>query len=77
MKTNIRKISAGPSPKNDSMAFEVGQSVYGGHIVSHIDINDMGYHIYIGKGSDVKPWKSYNHAMPIALEYDLDYESNK
>lgn len=77
MKSNIRKISAGPSIKNDSMAFEVGQTVYGGHAVSHIDVDELGYHIYISKGSDVKLWKTYNMYMPLALEYDLDYSKSE
>lgn len=72
---NIRKISAGPSPKLDSMTFEVGQEVYGGHIIQSIVPTDCGgYTVYILKGDDIKPWKFYSSNMPISLEYDIKHD---
>ena len=36
----IRKISVGADYKNDAMHYSVGQEVYGGHIISHILLED-------------------------------------
>ena len=45
-RSNIRKISIGSDYKNDAMHYSVGQSVYGGHIISCILPNENdGLHI--------------------------------
>ncbi|GAF84058.1 unnamed protein product, partial [marine sediment metagenome] len=51
------------------------QSVYGGHIISHILSNkeDNSYNIYIKKQDEVLPWKKFNSHMAISVEYDLEY----
>ena len=75
MKTVIRKISIGSDYKTDAMHYSVGQSVYGGHIISHIlaDQKDNSYNIFIKKKDEVLPWKKFNSNMAISVEYDLEY----
>jgi len=36
MSSIIRKISIGSDYKTDAMHYSVGQSVYGGHTISHV-----------------------------------------
>ncbi len=75
MENNIRKISIGSDYKNDAMHYSVGQSVYGGHIITAIlhNQNDNSYDIHIRKGEEVMPWKTFNCNMSISIEYDLEY----
>ena len=51
MSSSIRKISIGSDYKTDAMHYSVGQSVYGGHTISHIlaDQKDNSYNIFIKK----------------------------
>lgn len=71
----IRKISIGADYKNDAMHYSVGQEVYGGHIISHIllEEKDSSYNIYIKKNDEVLVWKKFNSNMAISIEYDLHY----
>lgn len=71
----IRKISIGADYKNDAMHYSVGQEVYGGHIISHIllEEKDSSYNIYIKKNNEVLVWKKFNSNMAISIEYDLHY----
>jgi len=71
----IRKISIGADYKNEAMHYSVGQSVYGGHIIRSIDLDekDNSYNIYIKKDTEVMPWKKFNSHMAISVEYDLEY----
>ena len=57
------------------MHYSVGQSVYGGHIISHIiaEQKDNSYNIFIKKNDEVLPWKKFNSNMAISVEYDLEY----
>jgi hypothetical protein len=75
MSSVIRKISIGSDYKTDAMHYSLGQSVYGGHIISHIlsDKTDNSYNIYIKKRDEVLPWKKFNSNMAISVEYDLEY----
>ena len=75
MNSVIRKISIGSDYKNDAMHYSLDQLVYGGHKISHIlfDEKDGSYNIYIGKDSEVLPWKKFNSHMAISVEYDLQY----
>ena len=75
MDTIVRKISIGSDYKNDAMHYAVGQSVYGGHIITAIlfSEDDRSYSIYIKKGDEVMPWKKFNSNMAISVEYDLEY----
>ena len=51
MSSIIRKISIGSDYKTDAMHYSIGQSVYGGHTISHIlsDKEDNSYNIFIKK----------------------------
>ena len=71
----IRKISIGSDYKNEAMHYSVGQQVYGGHEIAYILINekDSSYNVYIKKGDEVMPWKTFNSNMAISIEYDLEY----
>ena len=71
----IRKISIGSDYKNDAMHYAVGQSVYGGHIISHIlfEEDEQSYNIHIKKNNEILPWKKFNQNMAISVEYDLEY----
>jgi|TARA_R110002167_G_scaffold87772_1_gene236931 hypothetical protein len=71
----IRKISVGADYKNDAMHYSVGQEVYGGHIISHIllEDKDSSYNIFITKNEEILPWKKFNSNMAISIEYELKY----
>lgn len=57
------------------MHYSIGQTVYGGHEISHILFNELenSYNIHIKKGDEVMPWKKFNSNMAISVEYDLEY----
>ena len=76
---NIRKAWIGPSLKEASMTWEVGQPVYGGYKVSHFkeDTDTGTLSIYITKGDSSAKWKQYNSSMPWGVEYDLDFTNTK
>lgn len=75
MSSVIRKISIGSDYKNDAMHYSIGQTVYGGHEISHILFNELenSYNIHIKKGDEIMPWKKFNSNMAISIEYDLEY----
>lgn len=57
------------------MHYSIGQTVYGGHEISHILFNESenSYNIHIKKGDEIMPWKKFNSNMAISVEYDLEY----
>ena len=55
------------------MHYAVGQEVYGGHRIDNIIQEGDEYHVYIQKGDEVLPWKSFNQNMAIAVENSLEY----
>ena len=55
------------------MHYAVGQEVYGGHTICDIIDEKDNYSIYIKKGADVLPWKSFNKNMAISVESNLQY----
>ena len=71
----IRKISIGSDYKNYAMHYAVGQSVYGGHTISHIlfEEDEQSYNIHIKKSDEILPWKKFNKNMAVSIEYDLEY----
>jgi hypothetical protein len=75
MNSVIRKISIGADYKNEAMHYSVGQSVYGGHTINNITLDeaDNSYNIFIKKQDEVMPWKKFNSNMAISVEYDLEY----
>ena len=70
----IRKISIGRDYKDNAMHYQIGQAVYGNHIITNILEKDHDYQIYIEKDKEVLLWKSFNKNMGISIEYNLDYE---
>ena len=72
---DIRKVCIGPDYK-DSMCYVVGQAVLGNsHFVHLIKYNEDtgGILIYIEKGEVVILWKEFNGAMPISIEYNINF----
>jgi len=70
----IRKISVGRDYKDNAMHYQIGQEVYGNHVITNILEKDSEYEIYIKKNKEVLLWKSFNKNMGISIEYNLDYE---
>ena len=70
----IRKISIGRDYKDNAMHYQIGQEVYGNHVITNILEKDADYEIYIKKNKEVLLWKSFNKNMGISVEYNLDYE---
>ena len=70
----IRKISIGRDYKDNAMHYQIGQEVYGNHVITNILEKDTDYEIYIKKNKEVVLWKSFNKNMGISVEYNLDYE---
>ncbi len=70
----IRKISVGRDYKDNAMHYQIGQEVYGNHVITNILEKDTDYEIYIKKNKEVLLWKSFNKNMGISVEYNLDYE---
>ena len=69
---HIRKITIGPDYK-DGMHYEVGQDVYGGHVISNIIKIEEGYDIFIERDNVEKHWKHFNHNVAITTETNLEY----
>jgi hypothetical protein len=70
----IRKISIGRDYKDNAMHYQIGQEVYGNHVITNILEKDTDYEIYIKKNKEILLWKSFNKNMGISVEYNLDYE---
>ena len=68
----IRKISVGRDYKDNAMHYQIGQEVYGNHVITNILEKDSEYEIYIKKNKEVLLWKSFNKNMGISVEYNLD-----
>jgi len=73
---DIRKISVGPDYKSGAMHYIVGQEVLGGSYVIHLiklDLSTNYYQIYILKADEIKLWKSFNSAMPVSIEFNINF----
>ena len=62
----IRKISIGRDYKDNAMHYQIGQEVYGNHVITNILEKDTDYEIYIKKNKEVLLWKSFNKNMGIS-----------
>ena len=49
----IRKISIGRDYKDNAMHYQIGQEVYGNHVIINILEKDTDYEIYIKKNKEV------------------------
>lgn len=69
----IRKLSIGSDYKN-AMHYIVGQVVLKDSTIHIILFEKNMYNIYIeNNAKEVMLWKSFNQAMPIAVEYNLNF----
>lgn len=73
----IRKISVGPDYKGGAMHYLVGQSVlndtYKIHLIKfEADTGSIKIYI-INDKQEVVLWKEFNHTIPWAIEYNIDY----
>lgn len=74
---DIRKISIGPDYKSGAMHYIVGQDVLNGHYKIHlIKYYEETDSIKIWIESDemeVMLWKEFTSAMPISIEYNINF----
>lgn len=76
-KMDIRKISVGPDYKGGAMHYIVGQKILGdSHSIYHIKYatESSSYQIFIvNEKSEIMLWKEFNSAMPISIEYNIQF----
>ena len=69
----IRKVSIGVDYKN-SMHFVVGQEVLDkSYSIDYIKNTINGIEIWIKKANELVLWKSFNKAVPVVVEYNIDF----
>jgi hypothetical protein len=69
----IRKVSIGIDYKN-SMHFVVGQEVLDkSYHIDYIKNTIDGIEIWIKKANEIILWKSFNKAVPVVIEYNIDF----
>ncbi len=74
---DIRKISIGTDYKNNSMHYIVGQKVLNDSHEIHLikykkDENSILIYIINAK-NEITLWKEFNPAVPISIEYNINY----
>lgn len=76
MSALIRKISIGPDYKSGAMHYIVGQDVLNGsykiHLIKYVS-DDSSFVIYIEKQDEVILWKQFTYAVPISVEYNINF----
>lgn len=74
---DIRKIAIGLDYKSGSMHYIVGQKVLGDTNEIHLikfDAKKRSILIYIiNQKQEVVLWKEFNAAVPISIEYNINY----
>lgn len=73
---DIRKISVGPDYKSGAMHYLVGQDVLNGSYTIHLikfESERNSYLIYIERDDEILLWKEFTDAMPISLEYNINF----
>ena len=69
----IRKISVGPDYMK-SMNYTVGQEVLDkSYTIYQIIRNSEGTKLYIIKDSEITLWKEFSIAMPISIEFNINF----
>jgi hypothetical protein len=70
----IRRVSVGPNFK-EAMNYLVGQEVMKGTgVVDTIRrLDDGDVQVWVLKGKEIYLWKTISSAMPITIEYDLNF----
>jgi len=74
---DIRKISIGPDYKSNAMHYIVGQKILGDsneiHLIKY-DIESNSVIIYIiNEKKEIVLWKKFNSAIPISIEFNINY----
>lgn len=71
----IRKVSIGPEVKSHAMHYIINQRVVDGSYTIHLIKRETGGSIciWIQKDDIVVLWKEFNAAMPISIEYNIDF----
>lgn len=73
---DIRKISVGADYKSGAMHYLVGQDVLSGthkiHLIKY-DSELQSYKIYIEDNDVVILWKEFSSAMPVSIEYNINF----
>ena len=72
----IRKISVGPDYKSGAMHYIQGQLVLGSsHTIHLITQDEEGtVKVYLeNDNGEILLWKSFNHVMPISIEYNINF----
>jgi hypothetical protein len=73
---DIRKISVGPDYKSGAMHYLVGHNVLNGAYKIHLIKYDSvlhSYKIYIEEEDVVVLWKEFSSAMPVSIEYNINF----
>lgn len=70
----VRRVSVGPNFK-DAMNYLVGQEVMkgAGVIESIRRLESLDVEVWVRKGNEIYLWKTISSAMPITVEYDLNF----
>jgi hypothetical protein len=74
---DIRKISVGPDYKGGAMHYLVGQKVLNDTYEIHLikfepQVGSIRIYI-INEKQEVLLWKEFNHTIPFAIEYNINY----
>jgi hypothetical protein len=74
---DIRKISVGPDYKGGAMHYIVGQKILGDsneiHLIKYSP-NSQSILIYIiNQREEIVLWKEFNAAIPISIEYNINF----
>lgn len=74
---DIRKISIGPDYKSSAIHYIVGQKVLGDsneiHLIKRDNINSSIKVYIINKKGEIVLWKEFNQAIPISIEYNINF----
>jgi hypothetical protein len=74
---DIRKISVGPDYKSGAMHYIIGQKILGDsneihHIKRQSETGNVLIYI-INKKREVVLWKEFTFAIPISIEFNIDF----
>jgi hypothetical protein len=74
---DIRKISIGPDYKSGAMHYIIGQKILGDsneihHIKRQLETGNVLIYI-INKKEEVVLWKEFTFAIPISIEFNIDF----
>jgi hypothetical protein len=75
--SEIRKISIGTDLKDGAMHYIVGQKVLGDtqeiHCIEHDKDADSFKIFIINELSEIRLWKEFRHAVPISIEFNINF----